>query len=89
VTVKFMQNIEIIERQVGAKTFLISDELGTIHELDLISAAIWQELVEPCSISECASVLHAVFPDTALSDIQADLEPVFAELVESDMIFQI
>lgn len=76
----------VSERKVGETTYLVDKRRNTIHQLNLVGAAIWHQLDDPKSIGELVRMLHIVFGITKYSVIKQDVEDLIGALLKAELI---
>lgn len=74
------------ETWLGDRLFLADAEGRAIHRIDPIGAAVWLVLAEPTAPYEIAALLAEAFPDTAPTQIAADLQRLLAQFRDAGLI---
>jgi hypothetical protein len=82
----YVQTRGVQLRAVEDDTFLIDPEIGTIHHLNQLGAAIWRQLDGPVSVPELIELLCAAFPEVPPARITADVESLLATLKAEGLV---
>ena len=59
---------------------------GTVYELDLIGAGIWNLLAEPVAAEEAVQILAELFPEVEAARIEADVVRLLRDLEREGLI---
>jgi len=65
---------EIVLRDVGATTYLVDLRHNSIHQLNPVGAAVWEQLGEPASRGELAETIRLAFPEADRDVVERDLQ---------------
>lgn len=84
----YRQGDQISKRKVGETLYLIDTRRNTIHQLNPIGAAVWDQLSRPESIDGLVDMLHVAFADTSRRVIKRDVENLIGELLKMELIIQ-
>jgi hypothetical protein len=76
----------VTKRRVGETTYLIDAHHNTIHQLNPVGAAIWDQLADPTSTGDLVEMLHIAFEDVDYNVIERDAEDLIDELVDAELI---
>lgn len=83
---RYVQTPGVQLRSVEDDTFLIDPEIGTIHHLNQLGAAIWRQLDEPLTGPKLIELLCAAFPEVPPARITADVESLLAALEAEGLV---
>ena len=73
-------------RDIDGHIFLIDDDRGGIHALDVVGSAVWRVLDEPMSLKEIVSLFQTAFPDRPKSAVRKEISKFANELVKKDLL---
>ena len=76
----FGQSEGVVERIIGADTFLWQMDGRNFFSLNPVGGAIWALLEDSASGADIASALHDVFPDAPIEMIQSDLSTLLGQM---------
>jgi hypothetical protein len=79
---------EISKRAVGASTYLIDPRHNTIHQLNTIGSALWEQLAEPQRAVDLIDLLHAAF-GVRRGVIEGDVRNLMDELLAAELIVRV
>lgn len=83
---RFQQKPGVLGRAVGEHLFLTEPNSGSLCELNLLGAGVWNLLAEPHSPDEVTAVLVEVFDDAEPQVIAADTYALLSDLERRGLI---
>jgi len=82
----FQQAPEVHAHALNDRLFLTNEADGSVCELDLIGAGIWNLLAEPVSAQEAVQILAELFPEVEAARIEADVGRLLRDLEREGLI---
>lgn len=82
----FQQTAGAYAKAVDDRLFLADEADGTVYELDLIGAGIWNLLAEPVAAEEAVQILAELFPEVEAARIEADVVRLLRDLEREGLI---
>lgn len=73
-------------RTVGEDTFLVAAELGAIHHLSVVGAAVWRQLETPMREDDIVALLTAAFPDVPAEEIRTHTATLLEDLEDCQLV---
>lgn len=83
---RFRRGADIIERVIGANTFLWQMESRQFFNLNPVGGAVWALLEKPCTGSEIRNALAAVFTDVCSHTIETDLALLLGQMQQRGVV---
>lgn len=83
---RFQALPHVAVHSIDGSRFLVCARTDCIYRLNDISFGLWNLVKQPTSAAEAAAILHGAFPDVALPVIERDVDALFADLRERDLI---
>ena len=82
----FIQNPEIVERQIGQSMFLAEASGEAIFQLNETGGALWRLLAEPTGLDKAVEVFCQAFPDRDRDELVAELSALMTALHRRELI---
>ena len=73
-------------RDLGTKKFLSDQNGHAIHQLNATSAAIWQLLNEPTSLSDITDIFQQAFPHNNIGDMSKDIHQTLRQMSKAGLV---